>query len=338
MTRLKVQKSVAMAAGRPLDSSVADAAADWLTLTMSDEVTAETWEQLSAWRRASPEHERAWLHVEAVIGRLQAKGGAAGYRALSAHVDLGSIERRKLLSILFYAGAFGLTASVGSRTQSWQRIIADYQTATGEQRQVALSDGTRILLNTSSAIDVTFDAELRLVRLLAGEIMVTTGHQNSDNSGGLPPFVVETPEGRIRALGTRFSVSQEEGATTVGVDQNAVEITPMDRPEIRYRLNEQQRTVFTRSGVGEKSILVGAELAWTHGQLIADEQSLGDFLAGLSRYRAGIIRCHPSVAGLRFSGVFPLADTDVILSTLPTVLPVSVHMRTRYWVVVQAAA
>ncbi|NIF26557.1 DUF4880 domain-containing protein [Pantoea sp. Tr-811] len=326
-----------MAAGRPIDSSVADAAADWLTLVMSDEVAEDTWEQLREWRKANPDHERAWAHIEAVTGRLSTKGGKAAYRALSPYADLGAIERRKLLSILFYAGAFGLTASLATRTQSWQRVMADYHTSTGEQRQVALSDGTQILLNTSSAIDVKFDGQLRLVRLLSGEIRVITGHGNPVSSDRLPPFVVETPEGRIRALGTRFSVSQREGETVVAVEQSAVEITPGERPDIRYRLNELQRTAFTRNRVGQGSALMDSELAWTHGQLIADEQSLGDFLADLSRYRPGLIRCDPLVAGLRFSGVFPLNDTDAILNTLPTVIPVAVRMRTRYWVVVEAA-
>lgn len=336
MTRQIAHRPVAMAAGRPIDSSVADAAADWLTLIMSDEVAEETWEQLREWRNANPDHERAWAHIEAVTGRLSAKGGKAAYRALSPYADLGSIERRKLLSILFYAGAFGLTASLATRTEGWQRVIADFRTSTGEQREIALSDGTQILLNTSSAIDVKFDAQLRRVRLLSGEIRVITGHGDPVSSDSLPPFVVETSDGRIRALGTCFCVSQCEGETVVAVEQSAVEITPSERPEIRYRLNEGQRTTFTRNRVGEGSDLMESELAWTHGHLIADEQSLGNFLGDLNRYRTGIIRCDPSVAGLRISGVFPLNDTDAILNTLPTVIPVSVRMRTRYWVVVEA--
>jgi len=74
--------------------------------------------------------------------------------------------------------------------------------------------------------------------------------------------------------------------------------------------------------------------AWARGQLVADEQRLGDFLAELGRYRPGLLRVDPRIAGLRLSGVFPLADTDRILDTLPSVLPVRLQWRTRYWVTV----
>ncbi|MEE1923677.1 FecR domain-containing protein [Pseudomonas sp. 148P] len=326
--------SVAMAGGQPLDSRIADEAADWLTQVMSEDATEETWVRLRAWRDADPDHERAWRHIEAVIGRLRGNAGSVSYKVLSPYANLGGLERRRLLGLFFYAGAFGLAVTLGSRTQSWQRVVADYRTATGEQRQVTLHDGTRILLNTASAIDVQFDARLRRVRLLAGEIRVVTGHAGER----LAPFVVDTQEGRIKALGTRFTVSQEDGTTRVAVEEHAVEISPVDLPDLRQPLRQGQRTSFSRSQVGAALALTDAELAWTHGQLIADEQRLVDFLDDLNRYRPGVVRCDPAVASLRLSGVFPLNDTDAIFRTLPSVLPVSVRMRTRYWVVVEAAS
>lgn len=78
--------------------------------------------------------------------------------------------------------------------------------------------------------------------------------------------------------------------------------------------------------------------AWSRGQLIVDDVTLGDFLADLARYRPGVIDCAPAVAQLRLSGVFPLADTQRILNMLPNSLPVQVRSRTRYWVTVEPAA
>ncbi|WP_205936453.1 FecR domain-containing protein, partial [Pseudomonas viridiflava] len=40
-------------------------------------------------------------------------------------------------------------------------------------RPVALSDGSQIQLNTASAVDVKFDVQQRLIRLLSGEILMT---------------------------------------------------------------------------------------------------------------------------------------------------------------------
>jgi transmembrane sensor len=64
---------------------------------------------------------------------------------------------------------------------------------------------------------------------------------------------------------------------------------------------------------------------------------LDDFLADIGRYRQGLLRCEPAVAGLRISGVFPLADTERILDMLASSLPVRVRSRSRYWVTLEAA-
>ena len=63
---------------------------------------------------------------------------------------------------------------------------------------------------------------------------------------------------------------------------------------------------------------------------------LGHFIAELSRYRPGLLRCASEVAELRISGVYPLADSDAVLDALTQSLPVSINRRSRYWVTVSA--
>ncbi|KAF1067596.1 MAG: Protein FecR [Pseudomonas citronellolis] len=325
---------VAMAEGLPLDSRVADEAADWLTLLMSGEMSAEQHQQLHAWRLAHPDHARAWRHIEALGARFKGLEPQAAYQALSVHADLKSPARRQLLNLLLWGGAVGASALLTSRTRLWQTRVADYRTDTGEQRWIELGDGTRILLDTGSAIDVDYSASERQVRLVAGNILLITGHREVYGEAERRPFTVETRDGRIRALGTRFSVRLDEARTSVAVAESAVEITPRDAPAEHTLLRQGERATCTRSRVQRLTPLGEHDLAWTRGQIVADDLRLEDFLAELSRYRPGILRCDPAVADLRFSGVFPLQDTDRILRILPTVLPVSVQLRTRYWVTV----
>jgi transmembrane sensor len=75
---------------------------------------------------------------------------------------------------------------------------------------------------------------------------------------------------------------------------------------------------------------------WTRGALQADNMRLDAFLAEVSRYRRGVIRCDPEVAGLRVSGVFQLGDTSHILAVVRETLPVRIVERTPYWVTVTA--
>lgn len=73
-----------------------------------------------------------------------------------------------------------------------------------------------------------------------------------------------------------------------------------------------------------------------HGVLVAESMPLGDLVAELARYRRGILRCDPAVAGLRAIGIYSLRDTDRALDNLARSLPVSVRRLTPWWVTVQS--
>ena len=161
--------------------------------------------------------------------------------------------------------------------------------------------------------------------------MITTGHA----SGEQRPFIIETAEGTVRAMGTEFTVRQRNGSTTVSVLESKVEITPAQASS--YLLNAGEGITFTRDGLGQLVSVDQQSAAWTRQQIIADNVRLADFAAELGRYRVGVMRCDPVVADLRFSGVFPLGDTDRILAMLPNTLPIQVRLRTRYWVTLEAA-
>ncbi|WP_260986227.1 FecR domain-containing protein [Bordetella genomosp. 13] len=325
-----------MAGGQPIREATADAAAEWLTVMLSGEATDDDHARWQQWRAADPEHERAWQHIEAVMaGRLGVLQRHAAYQALSPYAGPAARGRRQALRLLAWGGVLGGTALLASHTQTWHRIAADYRTGTGEQRGIALADGTRILLNTASAIDVRFDSHTRLVALLAGEAMIATGHAPIDGVPDPRPFIVQTGEGRVRALGTRFAVRQDDGRTLVAVAESAVEIAPAAAQDQTRLLRAGERTAFTRLAVDMPSALAEYDLAWTRSQIVAEDARLADFLTDLARYRPGLLRCDPAVADLRVSGVFPLDDTDRVLAMLPKVLPVQVRQRTRHWVTVE---
>lgn len=69
--------------------------------------------------------------------------------------------------------------------------------------------------------------------------------------------------------------------------------------------------------------------------LAARDMPLADLIAELARHRPGVLRCHPAVAALRVSGVFPLRDTDASLDLLIQTRPLALRNRTRYWVSVE---
>ncbi|KAF0805667.1 transmembrane sensor [Alcanivorax xiamenensis] len=328
-----------MAEGQPLNEEVALQAAQWLTVLMSDDVAEQDRRRWREWRGAHPDHERAWRHIESVTGRFRTLGGSAAYRTLSPYPqDKQPVSpgRRRVLGWLLLAGVTGATGGLGTRTRTWRAWAATYRTGPGEQRSWTLADGTSITLNTDSAVTVDFDADTRRLRLVAGELWVITGHAAGEPEN-TRPLLVETDQGRVRSLGTRFNVRQWPDRTTVVVAESAVAVVPEQGGSGPVVVRAGQCAAFSESRVEAPRPSDSPIPAWINGQIIAEDRRLEDFLADLGRYRRGVLRCDPAVADLRLSGVFPLRDTDQILASLPGVLPVRVHWRTGYWVTVDAA-
>ncbi|WP_052139999.1 FecR domain-containing protein [Janthinobacterium lividum] len=309
-------------------------AAEWLTVLMSDEASEQEHAAWQCWREADPEHELAWQHIEAVSQRFRGLHRGAAAQALAGTQQKAvNGKRRQLLAWLGVAAGGGMLAA---QTGAWDgvRVLrADYRTATGDRREIVLDDGSVLSLNTDSAVNVRFDASRRLIELLAGEILVVSGH----GIGSDAPLEVATREGMVRALGTRFSVRQQDDYSTVDVFESAVEIRPRDGIGAPLLLAAGHGVAFSRQAPDVPHAIGAYADAWSRGQLIVDDVTLGDFLADLARYRPGVIDCAPQVAQLRLSGVFPLADTQRILNMLPNSLPVQVRSRTRYWVTVEPA-
>ncbi|RYF22132.1 MAG: DUF4880 domain-containing protein [Comamonadaceae bacterium] len=327
------------AGGLALEPAVARAAADWFTLLCSGEATAAEQARWRQWHDAHADHARAWQHLQAITGALPGlNAGGVAYRTLHGAPPVAA--RRRLLGVLAGVGTAAGAGWLATRTPQWQQMAADYSSGTGERRRHTLPDGTDLLLGTRSAVALHFDAAARRVLLLQGEALFTTGHPAGEL--GARPFIVDTAEGSVRALGTRFTVRQGAAQTHVAVFEGAVEIRPWGAAlgDAPLRLAAGQAATFDRTRWQAPAAAGERDAAWSRGQLWVDNQRLDDFLAELGRYRTGWLRAAPDVAGLRFSGVFPLgepADTDAVLAMLPNSLPVQVRWRTRWWAVVEAA-
>ena len=308
---------------RELPHDALKAAAHWY-VQLNDQAAAA--DERAAWERwlaADAAHREAWARMQALERRLNGVPSELVAPTLS-----NARERRrhtlKLLVMLLSAGGVGaLLPDVEAR---WRIARADLRTATGERRRVELADGGTLDINTASAVNIEYGNDLRLLRLLTGEILVQTAADPR-------PFEIHTRHGAIRALGTRFSVRQDNGDTHVAVLEHTVEIRPTDARALRLKAGQQ--AVFSAQEISPPSALSPGEGAWRDGKLIAIDRRLDDFLAELERHRPGKIACAPEIAGLRLSGVFRLHDTDAVLDTIAASLPIKLRHATRYWIRVE---
>ncbi|WP_288254459.1 FecR domain-containing protein [uncultured Hydrogenophaga sp.] len=316
----------------PSPQAVLQRALEWQVTLWSGEVRDDELTGFERWLAQDPSHAEAWAQVQQTGGRLQSLGQPGAGQALrAAGAARESASRRKLLrSLGVVAGVGAVAYAVGARPD-WRSVVAAHRTGTGERREMALPDGTRLVLNTASAIDLRFTPHARDVLLRSGEVFIATAADPS-----MRPFTVHTDQGAVRAIGTRFTVRQLDGRSLAAVEHGAVEIRPGAAGAPALRLDAGQRAWFSAQAVERAVVSAATDSAWTRGLLIAERLRLEDFLAELGRHRPGTLRCDPAVRDLIVSGVYPLDDTELALSTLALALPVRVDRVTRYWVTVRA--
>ncbi|MDP8568345.1 FecR domain-containing protein [Methylophilus aquaticus] len=308
------------------DQQVLAQAVDWMLKLQSGELSAEAQQAFEHWYASHQQHAAAWQRLLAV----QQTFAQVPHKDLAKTV-LAKVERtarRKVLKSLATLAILSPAAWLGYRTLPLERWRAGYQTAVGEQKHLQLADGSRLVLNTDSALDAEYEAQ-RQIRLYRGELSLHTGHQDAR------PLVVITPHGTLTPLGTRFNVKLGNTHTSLAVTEGAVRIR-LENGQTNVVLAGQQQS-FSRSALGPVRPVDESVSYWQQGMLLAQDMFLADVLAELARYRSGVIRCHPDLRQLKVSGAFPLLDTDAALDLLQKTLPVKIIAPSKLWIMVEPA-
>lgn len=236
---------------------------------------------------------------------------------------------------------FGLTliSSIGIfgwefwQTEFLQSYITDYHTLSGELHNITLADGSQVYMDTHTAFNVEYTPKMRKLNLVSGEIYIETA---TEIAGLQRSFVVECSAGRVHALGTRFSVKQEQDHCQVAVFEDAVEIKSGKLGSAKSILQAGQTATFTEDRIDSPHTTRLERPAWSQGIFLAENLPLSEFLLQLNRYRHDFLSCDPQIANLRIVGSFPLNDTDRILATLQETLPVKVWSPLPLWIKVSA--
>ncbi len=302
----------------------------WLVLLRSGQASREDWEAFSAWRERDPRHQQLCERLEQTLGAFrvaQAHGvrGEQLQRTLSA---AGASRRRLLRGALVSAGVMLGAGLLAQRQLPLDELSADLHTATGRRQRVSLDDGSELVLNARSAVDIDFTGQRRVLRLRRGEIQLRV-------AGDRRPMLVTSPFGQVLSQGGRLQMRLgEEHCTALALD-GALDLATLAGE--RLQLPRRQQVSFDRYAFARPTPLLGGEGAWVDGLLEVRNQPLAEVLDALRAYRSGVLRVDPAVAGLRVSGLFRLDDSDQALDALARTLPIRVARRTDLWVSVGPA-
>lgn len=294
-------------------------AARWYAQLRSGTASEQEQAAWREWLAADPLHRQAWERMQQLGEQMSAlPGGLAGPTLRGA-----GRSRRELMRNLVVLASAG---SLGWRSDSAQQWLADYRTQVGERREVRLADGSALLLNTDTSVNVAFDGQQRRLQLLWGEMLVSAGVDALHR-----PLRVISRHGEVQAEGARFVLRSDEREDRAAVLEQGVQVS-LGNGRVPRRVEAGQQLAFSAAGFAALRSNDASVGAWRQGSIIALDRPLGDLLADLSRYRRGVLQCDPQIAGLRISGAFPIDDTDRALAALESGFSLRIERYTRYWV------
>lgn len=192
------------------------------------------------------------------------------------------------------------------------------RTELGGFSRSVLPDGSTVLLNTNTEIQVHFNRRVREVILTRGEALFTVAHAEGR------PFEVAAGGASVRAIGTSFVVRRLEpksveilvsrGRVSVAGDSAAPPLVLSAGDDTTVDARGQTATV--RADVRE----IDRRLAWTRGQIWLDETTLADAIAEFNRYNSRrFVIADPALATLRVGGSFAATDPNAFVAALERV-------------------
>ncbi len=193
-----------------------------------------------------------------------------------------------------------------------------YETAIGGQRRITLADGSLVILNTNSRVDVDFSGNRRDVHLVRGEAYFEVVHDETR------PFTVYANKYVVRDIGTAFDVHlKRTGVVEVGVTKGSVEVTNelVSGAAKSLAVLAAGHNIVLGRKVERPEIVsdadMGRKLAWRQGDLIYTGQPLGEVLADIGRYSdIKIDIADPALENLPVGGAFRADQIEAIFAAL----------------------
>jgi transmembrane sensor len=315
---------------RRFNGQTYEEACEWFVQFRTGEADEQARREFDLWLRRSPECVRAYLETAAIWseasnldpgGRwdLESLIAAAGkgdvidlpnHGAGESGADLAPRSRRHMRWLA--AAGVAVCVTISAVVIIERSRATTFDTSTGEQRFLTLTDGSTVNLNSQSALEIRFTSTERGVVLTKGEALFHVAKNPAR------PFIVSTRGTNVRAVGTEFDVYRKSAATIVSVLEGRVEVSqpPPSRSgrsatptRGAVALTAGYRVAVTPAGIsGSEQVDAVAAIAWTQRQLIFDSASVTDIAEEFNRYNSRHMIIDGDLAGLRLSGVFSSTD------------------------------
>lgn len=277
-----------------------------------------------AWLNEDPRHAEAYERFQRLWDNVGSLADDPELKAIQA-ADLAALRRRHWFRpqrFMAVAATLVMLVSLGYFVLQFTQSLPPvrYATALGERRTETMVDGSQIVLNTDSSLEVRYSGGGRAIALLRGEAQFEVARDASR------PFVVSIGEDTVTALGTRFQVRREPDSAIITLLEGSVEVVHGDEHHV---LKPNERAILsTRTGVAIASINPESATGWLEGWLRFRGAPLAEVIMEANRYSKEKLRLgDPRLADVQISGNFHAGDNASIADAAGLILPVRVERR-----------
>jgi transmembrane sensor len=330
----------------------------WIAQIESESMKSDDLAAYKEWVERSPAHKKEIKRLAMISADMNVladmaqplKEAAVRQRQLAQNQNSNSWSMYRFASV---AVVLVISLYLGNQYLFQSNISVGtslYTTVVGEHREVLLSDGTILELNTDSQVEIDYSLDRRKVRLLKGEAFFQVAH-NPDR-----PFIVYAREKAVRAVGTAFVVRLSNKALEVLVTEGKVELTRTETPKAKTEptgistseptINWSDKTepIYIEAGetvvyreasqqtITEQDVQlvskreIKRKLSWQNGLLDFSDTPLIDVVEDLSRYTSLQIEISdPELRNLKFGGLFRTNELQALFNALETTFDIRVE-------------
>jgi transmembrane sensor len=243
--------------------------------------------------------------------------------------DTADRPRRRFFMTVPVAAAILIALICGGLFLSFQLRgprSAVYATLPGESRQISLTDGSQLILNYATEVEVQLGLDARTITLRKGEALFIVAHDKTR------PFRVKAGDGEVTALGTRFEVRSDaehvevtllEGRITVDRRAAMEHISLVPGDQVRFAAATPMKIAAATSQMTRRIVDAEVVASWSTGRLRFRSTPLIEALEQVNRYSTIQIRiADPSLANIPISGTFHIGDSTSIVAALESLFPI----------------
>jgi len=300
-------------------------ASGWIVRIKAHDATDAERQEFEAWRNADPANAAAYAKMERTWGLVASMKHLKGRAAANDTAPKQSNWRTPALAIA--ASALLAIGALAWFAQQPDRITAQHvETAPGELRTITLADGSTIELGAGSQVSLEVTDAERRVELTSGYALFDVTHDAER------PFVVHTPRGDIRVLGTSFviRVGEDQVRTTVlrgSVSGAAARTGLLSVLGPREPVTAQASEEIVLNDEGAQVVAIAAEvirrrLAWQDHMLAFDGETLNEAIAEVSRQTGWTFELADPELGETRVGGYVAADPEAFIELLSSSLGV----------------